>query len=34
VSAALVALAVITAFSTLGKNIGTKIGDLATKINQ
>jgi Flp pilus assembly pilin Flp len=34
VAAALVALAVITAFSTLGKNIGPKIGDLATKINQ
>jgi pilus assembly protein Flp/PilA len=32
VAAALVALAVITAFTTLGKNIGLKIGDLATKI--
>jgi Flp pilus assembly pilin Flp len=32
VAAALVALAVITAFTTLGKNIGVKIGDLATKI--
>jgi pilus assembly protein Flp/PilA len=33
VAAALVALAVITAFTTLGSNIGTKINDLATKIN-
>jgi pilus assembly protein Flp/PilA len=32
VAAALVALAVITAFTTLGTNIGTKINDLATKI--
>jgi pilus assembly protein Flp/PilA len=32
VAAALVALAVITAFTTLGTNIGTKITNLATKI--
>ena len=32
VAAALVALAVITAFTTLGTNIGTKINNLATKI--
>ena len=32
VAAALVALAVITAFTTLGANIGTKIGNLAAKI--
>ncbi|HYO99839.1 MAG TPA: hypothetical protein VER76_06595 [Pyrinomonadaceae bacterium] len=32
VAAALVALAVITAFGTLGNNIGTKINNLATKI--
>ncbi|HLL77585.1 MAG TPA: Flp family type IVb pilin [Pyrinomonadaceae bacterium] len=32
VAAALVALAVITAFSTLGKNISTKITDLGGKI--
>jgi pilus assembly protein Flp/PilA len=32
VAAALVALAVITAFTTLGTNIGTKINDLASKI--
>jgi pilus assembly protein Flp/PilA len=32
VAAALVALAVITAFTTLGTNIGAKIGNLATKI--
>jgi pilus assembly protein Flp/PilA len=32
VAAALVALAVITAFTTLGTNIGTKINDLATRI--
>jgi pilus assembly protein Flp/PilA len=32
VAAALVALAVITAFTTLGTNIGTKINELATKI--
>jgi len=34
VAAALVALAVITAFSTLGKNIGTKIGNLATEVGK
>ena len=34
VAAALVALAVITAFSTLGKNIGIKIGELATEVNK
>jgi pilus assembly protein Flp/PilA len=33
VAAALVALAVITAFTTLGTNIGAKINDLASKIN-
>jgi pilus assembly protein Flp/PilA len=33
VAAALVALAVITAFGTLGGNIGTKINDLANKVN-
>ncbi|HKP71931.1 MAG TPA: Flp family type IVb pilin [Pyrinomonadaceae bacterium] len=32
VAAALVALAVITAFTTLGANIGTKISNLAAKI--
>jgi pilus assembly protein Flp/PilA len=32
VAAALVALAVITAFSTLGTNISSKINGLATKI--
>jgi pilus assembly protein Flp/PilA len=32
VAAALVALAVITAFTTLGTNIGAKINNLATKI--
>lgn len=32
VAAALVALAVITAFTTLGGNIGTRINNLATKI--
>ena len=32
VAAALVALAVIAAFTTLGGNISTKIGNLATKI--
>lgn len=32
VAAALVALAVITAFTTLGTNIGGKINNLATKI--
>lgn len=32
VAAALVALAVITAFTTLGGNIGAKINNLATKI--
>jgi pilus assembly protein Flp/PilA len=32
VAAALVALAVITAFTTLGTNIGAKINSLATKI--
>ncbi|MDT7541630.1 MAG: Flp/Fap pilin component [Acidobacteriota bacterium] len=32
VAAALVALAVITAFTTLGTNIGSKINNLATKI--
>jgi pilus assembly protein Flp/PilA len=32
VAAALVALAVITAFTTLGTNIGSKINDLASKI--
>jgi Flp pilus assembly pilin Flp len=32
VAAALVALAVITAFTTLGGSIGTKINDLAGKI--
>jgi pilus assembly protein Flp/PilA len=32
VAAALVALAVITAFTTLGGNIGTKITNLAAKI--
>ena len=33
VAAALVALAVITAFTTLGGNIGTKINNLAGKIS-
>ena len=33
VAAALVALAVITAFGTLGNNIGVKITNLATKIS-
>ncbi|MCA1614474.1 MAG: Flp family type IVb pilin [Acidobacteria bacterium] len=33
VAAALVALAVITAFTTLGTNIGTKIDDLGSKIS-
>ena len=33
VAAALVALAVITAFTTLGTNIGTKINSLASQIN-
>ncbi len=33
VAAALVALAVITAFTTLGGNIGNKITSLAGKIN-
>ncbi|HVG30922.1 MAG TPA: Flp family type IVb pilin [Pyrinomonadaceae bacterium] len=33
VAAALVALAVITAFTTLGTNIGTKITNLASKIS-
>lgn len=33
VAAALVALAVITAFTTLGTNIGTKITGLASAIN-
>jgi pilus assembly protein Flp/PilA len=33
VAAALVALAVITAFTTLGTNIGTKINNLAGKIS-
>jgi pilus assembly protein Flp/PilA len=33
VAAALVALAVITAFTTLGSNIGVKITNLATKIS-
>jgi pilus assembly protein Flp/PilA len=33
VAAALVALAVITAFTALGTNIGTKITSLAEKIN-
>ena len=32
VAAALVAMAVITAFTTLGGNIGTKINNLAAKI--
>lgn len=32
VAAALVALAVIAAFTTLGTNIGTRINDLATRI--
>jgi len=32
VAAALVALAVITAFTTLGTNIGAKINNLATSI--
>ena len=32
VAAALVALAVITAFTTLGTNIGTKNNDLGSKI--
>jgi len=34
VAAALVALAVITAFSTLGTNIGTKITNLATEVGK
>lgn len=33
VAAALIALAVITAFSTLGTNIGSKITSLATSVN-
>ncbi len=33
VAAALVALAVITAFTTLGSNISTKITDLGDKIS-
>jgi pilus assembly protein Flp/PilA len=33
VAAALVALAVITAFTTLGTNIGSKITDLGSKIS-
>jgi len=33
VAAALVALAVITAFTTLGTNIGTKINELGSKIS-
>ena len=33
VAAALVALAVITAFTTLGGNISAKIGNLASKIS-
>ncbi|HEX8071718.1 MAG TPA: Flp family type IVb pilin [Pyrinomonadaceae bacterium] len=33
VAAALVALAVITAFTTLGTNIGNKITALATAVN-
>jgi pilus assembly protein Flp/PilA len=33
VAAALVALAVITAFTTLGTNIGTKINNLASKVS-
>lgn len=33
VAAALVALAVITAFTTLGSNIGTKITGLANAVN-
>jgi pilus assembly protein Flp/PilA len=33
VAAALVALAVITAFTTLGTNIGSKINNLASSIN-
>ena len=33
VAAALVALAVIGAFTTLGSNIGTKINNLASKIS-
>ena len=33
VAAALVALAVITAFTTLGTNIGSKINNLAGKIS-
>ena len=33
VAAALVALAVITAFTTLGTNIGAKITNLASSIN-
>ena len=32
VAAALIALAVITAFTTLGTNIGTKISGLASEI--
>ena len=34
VAAALVALAVITAFSTLGTNIGKKITNLATEVGK
>ncbi len=34
VAAALVALAVITAFTTLGSSIGTKIGNLATEVGK
>ena len=33
VAAALIALAVITAFSALGTNIGTKITSLANSVN-
>ncbi|HEX8178348.1 MAG TPA: Flp family type IVb pilin [Pyrinomonadaceae bacterium] len=33
VAAALVALAVITAFTTLGTNIGSKINNLASKVS-
>ncbi|HEV2882905.1 MAG TPA: hypothetical protein VGX24_16660 [Pyrinomonadaceae bacterium] len=34
VAAALVALAVITAFGTLGTNIGAKIGSLASEVGK
>ena len=33
VAAALVALAVITAFTTLGTNIGAKVTELGTKVS-